>query len=175
MEVRFTVPGEPVPKERPRFATRGRSGKALAVPRVYTPPTTEEYEKRVRLVAQAARPTGWPMRCDYRVAITVYRAARGDWDNYAKAIMDALNPRRAKGGRRPRPAVPGVLWSDDARSSGGTVSTEPAEGNPRVEVSVMAFPVRCKLKGCGGQTTLYPDEQGRCETCAAKAAARRVR
>lgn len=166
--VSFIVPGEPVPKERARFATTGRGGKALAVPRVYTPKTTEDYEKRVRLVAQAARPTGWPMRCDYRVSIQIFRTERGDWDNYVKAIMDALNPRRAKGGKRPRPAVPGVLWTDDARSSGGTVTCETVQTNPRVEVSVMAFPVRCKLKRCGGQETMFPDEDGRCEACQQK-------
>ena len=108
------------------------------------------------------------MRCDYRVSIQIFRTERGDWDNYAKAIMDALNPRRAKGGKRPRPAVPGVLWTDDARSSGGTVTCETVQANPRVEVSVMAFPVRCKLKRCGGQETMFPDEDGRCEACQQK-------
>lgn len=175
MEVRFTVPGEPVPKERPRFATTGRGGKALAVPRVYTPKSTEEYEKRVRLVAQAAKPTGWPMRCRYVTFVAVYRSIeRGDDDNYLKAVKDALNPRRAKGGKRPRPAVPGVLWSDDGRGRKSTVEIFDGDPHPRTEVRIVAVPVRCKLKGCGGRETFYPDADGRCEGCASKAAARRA-
>jgi Holliday junction resolvase RusA-like endonuclease len=40
--VKFTVPGRPIPKGRPRLGIRGR--KAY----VYTPPETREYEKIVR-------------------------------------------------------------------------------------------------------------------------------
>lgn len=166
--VLFVVPGEPVPKERARVATKGRRGAKLETPRIYTPKSTEEYEKRVRMVALAARPQNWPLRCDYRVSIAIYRTLRGDWDNYTKSIMDGLNPKRGKGGKKPRPAVPGALWIDDCRSSGGTVTMETVESNPRVEVRVMAFPVRCKLSRCGGAKTLYPDEKGRCEACQAR-------
>ena len=170
MEIRFTVPGEPVPKGRPIASGRHRSRGAAITFR--TPEKTEEYEKRVRLVTQAARPTGWPMRCKFSVTIDVYRTIeRGDWDNYGKALCDAINPRRAKGRR---PAVPGVLWSDDGRARSGHVEIHEVETSPRMEVCVAALPVRCKLKSCGGRETLYPDADGRCETCAAKPAARRT-
>ena len=159
VEFRFVVPGEPVPKQRARAGKGGR---------FYTPKETENYERAVRMVATSARPTGWPMRCRYHVEMVVFRSARGDLDNYAKTI-DALNPRKAKGGKRPRPAVPGVLWIDDSRVYSDEHRIEDVEpAQARMEVRVVAIPVRCKLKTCGGAETYFPDDEDRCETCAAK-------
>lgn len=159
-DYRILVPGEPVPKARARAGKGGR---------FYTPKETEEYEKRVRLVALAAKPSGWPMRCRYRIDVTVCRSDRGDLDNYIKAALDAVNPRKAKGGKRPRVAVPGVLWIDDSRVhelAARIVNVLPGEA--RLELRVTALPVRCERKTCGGRETFYPDDQGRCEDCAAR-------
>lgn len=156
VECSFVVPGEPVPKQRARAGKGGR---------FYTPKETENYERTVRMVALSARPTGWPMRCRYHVEMVVFRSARGDLDNYAKTI-DALNPRKAKGSR---PAVPGVLWIDDARVYSDSHRIEDVEpARARLEVRVVATPVRCKLKSCGHAETFFPDDQDRCETCAAR-------
>ena len=76
----FTVPGRPVPKERPRFNTR--TGHA------YTPRRTQEYESRVGWHARLARV---PMsEGDVAVKITLYGKRRSDADNCAKSILDSL-------------------------------------------------------------------------------------
>lgn len=175
MEMRFVVPGEPMPWERAEPTIRGGRVSFRTADR------TADHEARVRMVAQSARPTGWPMRCRYAVEIDVHRSERGDVDNYTKAVLDAMNPRRArhqgKGSRRRllRASVPGVLWIDDSRVY--QILTQIHDCKPgagRLVVRVRALPVRCGLKACGKQDTLYPDERGRCEACAARSAARRA-
>lgn len=114
--LRFVVTGPPVPKGRPRL---GRGG------RVYTPAATEAYEKHVGTIATAevSRVRGW--RADwaaYAVTIGVYRsAARGDIDNYTKAILDGLN---------------GIVWADDAAVTRLAVDMSTDADRPRVEVTV---------------------------------------
>lgn len=181
MEVSFTVPGEPMPWERAEPSIRG-GGKGKLHVTFRAPDRTAAYEQRVRFVAQAARPAGWPMRCRYRVELTICRAEpRGDVDNYTKSALDSFNPRRAKyagkGLRRRlvRAAVPGVLWVDDGRVYEGSqriVDVEPRDA--KMVVTVTAIPVRCKLEGCGRAETFFPDEAGRCEACAAKTALKRT-
>jgi Holliday junction resolvase RusA-like endonuclease len=86
----FWVDGIPRPKGRPR-TVRTKSGKVVT----YTPGPTRRWESVVRLTAQAAcSAVRWrPTPGVYEVSIEVYpaRGARGDADNYAKAILDAMN------------------------------------------------------------------------------------
>lgn len=101
MTIRFTVPGVPVPKGRPRVTRHG----------TYTPKSTVEYEERVRKVflEQCPKkfiPEGNPIFC----AVTAYypipkslskkqqnalddkpHIKRGDLDNIVKSVLDALN------------------------------------------------------------------------------------
>ena len=81
--IKLTIPGRPVPKDRPRLGLRGR--KAY----VYTPAKTKEYEKLVGWVAKSAgcRPVEGPVS----VALSVYVKGRLDADNIAKSILDGLN------------------------------------------------------------------------------------
>lgn len=108
LKARYIIPGECVPKGRPRFRRRGHA---------YTPKKTKLYEKQVKeyLIAQGAKPSDKPLE----VWIYVYkqplkswskkliaRATRGlvladkkpDVDNYTKSVLDASN---------------GILFSDD--------------------------------------------------------------
>tara|TARA_S200002703_G_scaffold41633_1_gene36141 strand:+ start:1278 stop:1796 length:519 start_codon:yes stop_codon:yes gene_type:complete len=102
----FVVPGEPVPKGRPRFYARG--GRV----HVMTPEATVAYEKRVAAAArQAANDIGgWrvgqrvPLSLDvisvhkrpgrlFRIADEGFRApktTKPDADNVLKAVMDGL-------------------------------------------------------------------------------------
>ncbi len=162
--VAFVVPGEPVPKGRPHASIR-RRGKKLAI-HMRTPEKTVDYEARVRIIAQAHKPSGWPMYCHYAVHVCVYRAdaSGGDFDNYLK-IVDGLNPRRAKG---KRPAVLGVLWSDDCRVRYADVEIFDHADQPRLEIRVSALTAPCKNKGCGHKCTYHLDAAGRCEDCAAR-------
>ncbi|HEY4116286.1 MAG TPA: RusA family crossover junction endodeoxyribonuclease [Byssovorax sp.] len=117
--VAFEVLGAPVPCARARVVrARGRA-------HAYTPARTAEFEQLVRLVAMTAvrRVEGW--RTDapgYRFELVVYRAARrGDWDNFAKAVADALQ---------------GVVFDDDRAIVEAHVRLELDRVRPRVAVRI---------------------------------------
>lgn len=118
LEIRFTVPGPPVPKARARVV----DGHA------FTPRRTAAYERLVAIIASAAlgaRP--WLPDALYGVEVVVSRSAsRGDWDNYAKSVCDACN---------------GILWVDDRQIRDGRVLLRRvAKGHERVDVRVWTMP-----------------------------------
>ena len=82
LKVYFTVPGECIPKSRPRF---GKNHFA------YTPNRTREYERKFRQYAlDAYIPKGWNPNGPFAVRFDVFRSRRvGDIDNRAKNL-DAL-------------------------------------------------------------------------------------
>ena len=127
--IEFTIPGEPVPKARPRAAQIG------GFVRIYTPKTTAKYENQVRAAARLAfagtNPMGGPLRLridftlpvpaswpKYRkreaLAGLTYPSLRGsgDSDNLAKSILDGMNPAPTKRGKIPNPPI---CWFDDAQ------------------------------------------------------------
>jgi Holliday junction resolvase RusA-like endonuclease len=55
MQINFAVYGEPVPKGRPRFSTRGK------FPVAYTPEKTKNYESEVAMMAKAAMGASEPL------------------------------------------------------------------------------------------------------------------
>ena len=123
------IPGDPVPKGRPRFsARRAPDGKTFVKP--YTDEETAAYEEKVKLVALAAvNLAGWAWTKDDRFSliIRVFRRhydAGGDIDNYEKAVMDAMNK---------------VVYADDryVRGKGSALLHDPLR--PRVEVKVERF------------------------------------
>lgn len=96
----FFVEGKPVPKGRPRLGAGGHT---------YTPARTREWENAVSIAALGAAlgrepwPAGEPLRARIEVRLAGYAAAaraRGDLDNYIKAVLDAMN---------------GVIYADDAQ------------------------------------------------------------
>ena len=103
--VRFTVPGAPVAKGRPRLGTiKGQA-------RAFTPAKTRAYEAEVRhYAAEAMRgraliegavavevtaflpiPKSMPKRDRARIGAAVFPTTRPDVDNYLKSVLDALN------------------------------------------------------------------------------------
>ncbi len=98
--IRFTIPGEPVGKGRPRFVR--------ATGRTFTPPATRSYEGAVKMIAAQAMTGKAPLEGPLAVEITAYFAkpvswsrkraeatkrhiGRPDGDNIAKALTDACN------------------------------------------------------------------------------------
>lgn len=130
--IRFSVPGAPVAKARPRFTKNGHA---------YTPDKTRSYEAIVRLCAIKAMKGKKLLTGAISLSVTAFfpipkyftktvraKALSGelwhqkkpDWDNVGKIVSDALN---------------GVVFSDDAKVSRAIVEKRYSEF-PRVEVLV---------------------------------------
>lgn len=133
--MKFTVPGPPVGKGRPRAVMQG--GKV----HTYTPAATAEYEAKARHCWRAARLPGFEPDAPVAVTITAYhpvpasaskktrQAMEGntilpmrkpDADNIAKAVLDALN---------------GLAYADDKQVVRLTVCKR--YGPPRVVVELL--------------------------------------
>ena len=113
----FTVPGQPLPKERPRFG-RGRG---------YTSEATRAAEARVAssfLQQLGIRHTiERPVTGELRVVARFYRknAVSADTDNMYKLLTDALN---------------GIAWVDDKQIKSIRADQEIDRDNPRTEVEI---------------------------------------
>jgi crossover junction endodeoxyribonuclease RusA len=98
----ISVPGEPVPKGRPRVGRAKVSERTgnLIQPPVYTPPETRLAEERWAWIMRAARTMSEPVA--HPVALLAFfkvsGSGGGDGDNFVKLLLDAGN---------------GVLWADD--------------------------------------------------------------
>ena len=127
IELRFVVPGSPVPKARPRagrvFKSK-KTGKLRAI--MFTPKTTADYERKVATYArQAIALARWTStEADrFDVAVFCYWGDRRyrDLDNGAKAILDAMNE---------------VVYPDDSQIDVLTVYRGFDKLNPRAVVLV---------------------------------------
>lgn len=111
----FSVPGDPVPKARPRFDQRHG--------RTYTPATTVEAESLVASYLKDAHPHLEPCAEPVGLRLRFYLkgVGRGDWDNYGKLVSDALN---------------GKAWLDDKQVRLADVALIDNNSNPRSDVLV---------------------------------------
>jgi len=107
MRIEFFVPGKPVAKQRPRFSSRGKFGRA------YTPSETVNYEALVKMCASEATRSDLPMESAIGVTLVihvdrpksapkrvVYAKKKPDMDNVLKSILDGMN---------------GILYRDDSQ------------------------------------------------------------
>lgn len=115
MNIAFTIPGQPVPKGRPKFARRGAHVVA------YTPANTASYESLVKHVASIAMCGREPSAAPIALAVTLNLQIPASWskkrralaasgaicatkkpdaDNVLKGIKDGCN---------------GIVWRDDAQ------------------------------------------------------------
>ncbi len=102
--IEFTIPGEPVPKGRPKFTTIGGR------PKAYTPAKTREYEKLVqgKFLETHSEALQGPLRVEITLCLKIPKGTskkaiqamlegktrhmkKPDVDNVAKCILDALN------------------------------------------------------------------------------------
>jgi Holliday junction resolvase RusA-like endonuclease len=112
----FVVPGDPRPKERPRFHEREYT---------YTPRETQRAEHTVKVVARSAKVK--PIQGPVSIELRFFRATkrRCDWDNLAKLVCDALN---------------GIAWKDDSQIVDARIVKGHDAGSPRTEVVVQTHP-----------------------------------
>jgi Holliday junction resolvase RusA-like endonuclease len=134
--IQIEVPGDPVPKGRPRVAMRGRFAQ------IYTPKETVDYEKLVRsyaavsmgggallegpllvtLTAHVPIPQSWSAK---KKAAAVYPISRPDTDNFLKAALDALN---------------GIVFADDSQVT-DIIASKRYSGEPRLSIRVEPAPL----------------------------------
>ncbi len=112
--IRFTVPGDPVPHERPRLGRRGH---------VFTPPRTAAYRTTSALLVRAAS-TG-RSRALVGLRVTFYRATarRCDLDNLLKSLLDGITES-------------GRIWEDDSQVRELHAHLILKAAHPRAEVEV---------------------------------------
>lgn len=113
--VRFTVPGEPRSKERPRHGKGGRT---------YTPKTTADAEAKVAWWFKNAAPD-WLVDEENPFGVFARFVAgtrrRRDSDNMIKLVLDALNH---------------VTWRDDFQVKEIVALIGYEKGNARTEVTI---------------------------------------
>lgn len=106
IQIMFTIYGEPVPKGRPRFSTRGK------FPVAYTPEKTKNYESEVGMMAKAAMGASEPLEGALEAFIYVTFAVpasyskkrteaclsgqekhtkKPDLDNVVKTVLDGMS------------------------------------------------------------------------------------
>lgn len=135
MTFKFTVPGKPMGKQRPKATSRGRYTK------VYTPKETISYENLVIAMFRQTYPNAKPLEGEVRGFIRAFYPIplstskkrkqamlegvirpqiKPDLDNIEKIIYDALN---------------GIAYTDDSHITAMTISKY-YSNYPRVEVII---------------------------------------
>lgn len=112
---KLTIPGNPIPKGRPRFADG----------RAHTPQRTRDYEETVKTWVALF----WqeePTEVLLFVSLRFYRDSkrRADFDNLTKSVLDGMQ---------------GVVFVDDSQIKEAHIRIEVDRDNPRVEVWVRDF------------------------------------
>lgn len=116
-QVTFTIEGEPVAKERPRFCRK--------TGRTYTPKKTQDFEKFVGWCAAQQMRGISIMTGEIACRLTFWVCGTTkDCDNMVKAVLDGLN---------------GVAWVDDSQVKSMAASIQPCDGNARIEVTITEY------------------------------------
>ena len=132
MKIQFTIPGNPVPKARPRVTKSGHA---------YTPKKTSDYEKLVQIYAKQAmagmNPTTEAVRLTVRAFFPIPKSwtkakkekalngdlkhtTKPDLSNIVKAVEDAMN---------------GIVYKDDSQIS-EIVCVKRYSMSPKVDLTV---------------------------------------
>lgn len=152
-ELRFTIPGPPVPKGRPKF----RVFMVRGHPKVstYTPTETVEAERVVRLAARRVKPkallTG-PLSIEFLfvvprlvkhaklTALPTWCTGHPDIDNLEKLVQDALNEYLYEDDRQIVQKTSREIYGDNPRTE-VIIRTLTDDGAPGNEVSMSLFSV----------------------------------
>ena len=115
--IKLTIPGDPIPAARPRFA-RGRA---------YQPRRNVEYRKQIQASARQAMANCEPLTGEVSASLKIYRKYKttsrrfGDVDNHLKGVFDALNK---------------IVFVDDSQITKCVVEKFQDEFNPRREIEL---------------------------------------
>ncbi len=118
MKLVIELPGEPVPKGRPRFA-KGH---------VYTPARTAAYERALGWAAKAVMGNRKPLEGPLRLSVTAFMGIPQSWpmtrhlDALAGLIRPVGKPDWDNFGKVASDAIQGIAYLDDSQIVTGTVS-----------------------------------------------------
>lgn len=113
--IEFIVPGQPVPKGRPKFARRGKGVVA------YTPAKTAAYESLVQKAAEAAMMGRYPSAQPIKLVVNLALEVPASWSKRRRALALAGQIRATK---KPdadnvlkglKDGCNGIIWKDDAQ------------------------------------------------------------
>lgn len=134
MEIKITVPGQPVPQGRPKFTTIGGHARA------YDPKKSVDYKRIVAYHAMQHKPKHL-LEGELEVEILIYKESlksfskrnmelaelgqlrpvtKPDADNYAKGPLDAMK---------------GIIWKDDGQIV-DLIARKFYSNKPRIEITV---------------------------------------
>lgn len=120
----FSFDLKPVAKGRPRAVVRGKFAT------FYTPKTTREYEAAIKAACLEEMSTyNWMKKIgpEYRVSVAInfyWNKTRGDLDNLAKSILDAMN---------------GVCFEDDSQIDFISINRSPPMNNHPERTEVLIY------------------------------------
>ena len=139
-EVRFTIPGEPVGKGRPRFRTiKCKDGRVFNKP--YTPAKTRQYEERVKLHFMEQVGKRLMLECKLEIEIlAVFSIAKSDSKakRHAKLTQQLPVTKKPDGSNILKIVEDGlnlIAYKDDAQITKAAVEKEWGEA-PRVVVTL---------------------------------------
>lgn len=144
-QIIVTIEGEPVSKQRPKFA-RSKTG------HVYTPSTTRQAQETIAWHILAENPG---LQADDASAFIVKLSfftknhARRDIDNMCKLVFDACNR---------------VVWKDDAQVEELHATLERGSDRPRTEIVIDRRPLSVPTivcAKCGKVARTYPSQRGK--------------
>lgn len=120
--VKLTIPGQPVPKGRPRAVWPKGSRR----PAIFTPTKTRAAEARIAQYFWVAYPRLAPLAGRLRLVVRFYCSdkRRRDQDNLTKTVMDALNKR---------------AYKDDSQIESVHADVVRGDSNPRTELELWAY------------------------------------
>lgn len=152
VRVSVTIPGEPLSKQRPRFAVNKNGS-------VYTPRRTKDAEEAIGWAIKSAHVGLFPnaeQAFGVRVFFMLKGGQRRDIDNMCKLVFDACN---------------GVVWADDSQVIELSSIVIRGAPEPRTELLIYALPVIAKLTAkcalCGTEYRTYPSWRYR-QYCSAR-------
>ncbi len=117
----LVVPGDPVPKGRPKARIQGKRAS------LYTPKRTRDAEKAfAQYVRDRRLAPSEPLDLKFYVHIEFFTktARRNDVDNLAKLVLDSCN---------------GVIWTDDYLVEQLTLRVHRRDTQPRTQLSIWTF------------------------------------
>lgn len=142
---RFSIDGDPVSKQRPRFArSRGK---------VYTPGGTKTAEEKVGWAFRASPTTTYdPAAGTFGVHLGFFCAGgqRRDLDNMIKLVLDGLNR---------------IAWADDSQVTEASAKLARFHSDPRTEVVIYRTITQTHPENtcerCGTKFPIYNSNSGR--------------